>query len=105
MDIENSVVLVTGSNRGLGRALVGELLARGARKVYAAARVPANVDERDERVITVALDVTKPADIEAVARKATDVNLLVNNAGVLASFSLLDAKREELDRDFATNAF
>jgi NAD(P)-dependent dehydrogenase (short-subunit alcohol dehydrogenase family) len=105
MNIENSVVLVTGSNRGLGRALVGELLARGARRVYAAARVAERVDERDARVVPLALDVTKPEEIEAAAKKANDVTLLINNAGVLASFSLLSAKPDELARDFATNAF
>jgi NAD(P)-dependent dehydrogenase (short-subunit alcohol dehydrogenase family) len=105
MDIKDSVVLVTGANRGLGRALVGELLARGARKVYAAARVAESVTEHDPRVVPIALDVTKPSEVEAAAKKAGDVTLLVNNAGVLASFSLLSATPEDLARDFATNAF
>lgn len=105
MDIKDSVVLVTGSNRGLGRALVGELLARGARKIYAAARATDSVMERDPRVVPLELDVTKPEQVEAAARKAGDVTLLLNNAGVLASFSLLSAKPEEIERDFATNAF
>lgn len=105
MDIKDSVVLVTGANRGLGRALVGELLARGAKKVYAAARSLESIEERDPRVVPLALDVTKPGDVEAAAKKANDVTLLVNNAGVLASFSLLTATPAELERDFATNTF
>lgn len=85
MKIEGCVALVTGANRGIGEALVHELLKSGAAKVYAAARDPAQLDAQlatDTRVVPLKLDVTQPGQVEAAARRATDVNLLINNAGV-----------------------
>src|SRR5260370_1131436 len=59
--IEGAVALVTGANRGIGRALTEALLARGARKVYATARNPEALrDLRDERLVSLQLDVTDP---------------------------------------------
>lgn len=79
MKIRDSVALVTGANRGLGLAFAQALLAGGARKVYAAARDPASVTLPGVEAIQ--LDVTKPEEVEAVARALGDVTLLVNNAG------------------------
>lgn len=81
MQIRNSVAFVTGANRGLGKAYVRALLAAGATKVYAAARNPASV-EALPGVVAVKLDVTQPADIQAAVALATDVTLLINNAGI-----------------------
>lgn len=105
MKIERSIALVTGANRGIGRSLVGALLAGGAAKVYAAARDPKKVDARDPRVVPLELDVTDADEVAAAAKAAGDVTLLVNNAGVLASFDLLTAPRADLERDLATNFF
>jgi NAD(P)-dependent dehydrogenase (short-subunit alcohol dehydrogenase family) len=80
MKIRDSVAFVTGANRGLGLAFAQELLAAGARKIYAAARNPKSITLNG--VERVRLDVTEPETIAAAARKFTDVNLLVNNAGV-----------------------
>lgn len=80
MDINGAVVLVTGANRGLGRAFARELVKRGA-KVYAGARNPASVV--DEGVIPVQLDVTDDASVEAAAKELGDVSIVVNNAGVI----------------------
>ena len=80
MKIENAVVLVTGANRGIGLAFVRELLARGARKVYAAARDPASITPQPG-VQALRLDVNNPADVAAPAALAPDVTLVVNNAG------------------------
>lgn len=79
MNIKGSVALVTGANRGLGRALALELAARGA-KVYAAARDPSTV--KDAGLIPVQLDATNDESIKALVAQLEDVNLLVNNAGV-----------------------
>jgi NAD(P)-dependent dehydrogenase (short-subunit alcohol dehydrogenase family) len=81
MQIEGSVALVTGGNRGIGREFVRELLARGAEKVYVAVRDPGTV-EAGPGVVPIALDVTDHDQVAAVAARCSDVQLLVNNAGV-----------------------
>src|ERR1700746_296121 len=80
MKVRDSVAFVTGANRGIGLAFAQELLAGGARKVYAAARNPEGIAVNG--VHPVRLDVTKPDSIAAAASEFTDVNLLINNAGI-----------------------
>ena len=87
MDIAGSVALVTGSNRGIGRRFVTQLLERGATKVYATARRPELVDVEGVEVLP--LDITDEASVAAAAAAAKDVTLLVNNAGISAGGSLL----------------
>ena len=86
LNIEGSTALVTGSNRGIGRAITEALLERGAKKVYAAARraesVADLVETYGDRVVPVALDVTNREQVRAAAESAADVELLFNNAGV-----------------------
>src|SRR4051794_28819683 len=82
MQLANAVVLITGANRGLGLAFAREALARGARKVYAAARDPASVTLPG--VVPLKLDVTDPDEVLAAARACGDVTLLINNAGIAA---------------------
>jgi len=102
MDIAGSVALVTGSNRGIGRRFVLQLLERGAAKVYATARRPELVDIEGVEVLP--LDITDQASIDAAAAAASDVTLLVNNAGIATTGSLvtdpLDDVRRELDTHF-----
>jgi NAD(P)-dependent dehydrogenase (short-subunit alcohol dehydrogenase family) len=81
-----TVALVTGANRGIGRHLAAQLLERGA-KVYAAARRPETIDL--EGVEKLALDITDPTAVAAVADLAADVNLLVNNAGTSSATGVL----------------
>ncbi|MFF1574463.1 SDR family oxidoreductase [Leifsonia sp. NPDC058292] len=103
-DITGQVALVTGANRGLGAAFVADLLARGAAKVYAAARKPESIDAADPRVVPIALDVTDAASVAAVAAAAGDVTLVVNNAGIAVGEQFasgdLDAIRSEFDTNF-----
>jgi NAD(P)-dependent dehydrogenase (short-subunit alcohol dehydrogenase family) len=87
MKISGSVALVTGANRGIGRALVTGLLGAGA-KVYAAARDPSRIDVSG--AVPVRLDVTDGAQVSACAAACPDVTLLINNAG-MATFSPLIA--------------
>ena len=104
MDISNTAALVTGANRGLGRELVQQLLAAGARKVYAAARDVAAVQDLVQanpgRVEALALDITNADQVAAAKARCADVNLLVNNAGInrgqgfIAAASLGDAQAE-----------
>lgn len=89
MNIQNSVALVTGANRGLGKAFVQALLAAGAKKVYAAVREPETISAIDG-VVPIKLDVTNADQINAVARECVDVSLLINNAGVLHGAGLMD---------------
>jgi len=103
MDISNAVVLVTGSNRGLGRALLDALKQAGAAKIYAAARNPDSIDV--EGVTPIALDVTSPDSIAAAARACPDVNVVINNAGIARGGVLLSdtgekTAREEMDTNF-----
>jgi len=83
MQIENCVALVTGANRGLGKAFVDVLLQLGAKKVYATARRSETVAVHDKRVVPLRLDVTSQEDVEAAAAQCADVTLLINNAGIL----------------------
>lgn len=104
MKISEAIALVTGANGGIGQALVRELLERGAHKVYAAARNPETLaklsESNPDRVVVIKLDVTDVASVEAAAKLAPDVNLLINNAGfsgdsgALASADVSNAKQE-----------
>jgi len=101
--IENKVVLVTGGRRGLGAAIVDELLSRGARKVYSTAREP--FEDPREQVVTKQLEVTSEDSVAALARYLTDVEIVVNNAGVLHPDSLLTGDFDRIDATFQTNVF
>ena len=104
MKVDNAVALVTGANRGIGLAFTRELLARGARKVYAGARDPATVMQPG--VEPIRLDVTKPADVAAAAARAGDVTLVVNNAGIARAGGFLAPDSEQTAREmFETNFY
>ncbi|WP_219702086.1 SDR family oxidoreductase [Marinomonas lutimaris] len=104
MNIENAVVLITGSNRGLGLVFAQEALKRGAKKVYAAARNPETVTL--EGVIPVKLDVNSPEDIARVVKECGDVTLLINNAGIAETGGILgDDVEASLRRQMETNVY
>ena len=97
----NKTVLVTGANRGLGRALVDEALKRGAKQVYAASRRPMVIS--DPRVTPVIVDVTDPAQIQDVADGLESLDILINNAGVSVADDLSD--RSAFERHLAVNLY
>jgi len=106
ISIEGKVALVTGSNRGIGKALTVELLENGAKKVYACARDTSTLDELKvkygEKLVPLELDVTDDASIANAAKTATDVQILINNAGIFAfgnflKGNLLESLKTNLD--------
>ncbi|MCW8277270.1 SDR family oxidoreductase [Pseudomonas sp. PCH199] len=104
MKVEGAVVFITGANRGLGLQFAKQALARGAKKVYAAARDPSTITLAG--VIPVKLDVTNAADVAAAAKQCTDVTLLINNAGIARVAGLAQADAEPVLREqFETNVF
>jgi NAD(P)-dependent dehydrogenase (short-subunit alcohol dehydrogenase family) len=104
MKIENSVALITGANRGIGLMFARALLARGARKVYAAARDPSSVTLPGVQALQ--LDVTNPASIHEAAQQASDVTLVINNAGIAQPGGFLLEDSEAVARQlFETNFF
>jgi NAD(P)-dependent dehydrogenase (short-subunit alcohol dehydrogenase family) len=103
MNIRNAVFLVTGANRGLGKSLVQQLLAAGAKKVYAAARDPASITLPG--VEAVKLDVTNADDVARAAAQLKDVSVVINNAGITRGSPLLAAgsaaaARAEMETNF-----
>jgi NAD(P)-dependent dehydrogenase (short-subunit alcohol dehydrogenase family) len=88
MKVANSTVLISGANRGLGKALVDEALKRGAKRVYAGTRKP--LIHPDQRVTPLGLDVTRPADIQAATERVPSLDILINNAGIAVPDDLTD---------------
>jgi NAD(P)-dependent dehydrogenase (short-subunit alcohol dehydrogenase family) len=99
--LKDRTVLVTGANRGLGRALVDEALSRGAKRVYAASRQPIVVP--DERVTPLTLDVTDPAQIKEAVDRVESLDILINNAGVSVADDLSD--RSAFEQHLAVNLY
>lgn len=101
MQIANKVILVTGANRGIGRALVEEALIRGAKKIYAGTRRP--LTHPDPRVVPLMLDVTDGAQIQKAIEAVGSLDILVNNAGIALYDDLSD--QTMIERHLAVNFF
>ncbi|WP_221032620.1 SDR family oxidoreductase [Actomonas aquatica] len=105
--LTSTVALVTGANRGIGRALTEALLARGATKVYATARNADSLADlvaaHPNRIVPLTLDVTQPDQVAAIARTAADATLIINNAGALANPDLFAATLDDARQEFEVN--
>ena len=101
MNIAQKTVLITGANRGIGRALVNEALRRGAKRVYAGTR--SALQNADKRVTPLTLDVTSPSQIQRAADEVDDLDVLINNAGIAIYDDL--SKPEVLEQHLAVNLF
>src|SRR5437879_3457198 len=103
MNIEGSVALVTGANRGIGRHFTRQLLERGATRVYATMRTPEVVELPGVEVLR--LDITDPASVAAAAAVAGDVTLLINNAGVSTYQNLVTGDLDKIRLEMETHYF
>lgn len=101
MQINGTTALVTGANRGLGKAFAEALVARGATTVYATARRPELIDVPG--VIPLHLDLTDQASIDAAAAQVGELDILVNNAGISTDAPLLGPSTDNIRREFDTN--
>ena len=101
--LNGATVLVTGGSRGIGAAIVEELFARGAGKVYATARDPKTITH--PKAIALPLEVTDEAAVAAVAEQAQDVTILINNAGASTLASYLDSPMADVRKDLDTNFY
>jgi len=109
MEIEDSVAIVSGGNRGIGEAFVRELLRCGARRVYVGTRslkaAESLCSELGERAVAVQLDVSNEAEVKAAATRCKDVSIVINNAGVYGNRTLIgaddmSAARSEMDVNY-----
>ena len=106
MNFENQVVFISGANRGIGKALVEALLKHPVKKIYAAARKIEDLPNfGDARVVPIKLDITNDEQVKAAAEQATDVDLLINNAGVASHADLTTGDLNLLNLDMNINYF
>ncbi len=106
MTLSDKVVLVTGANRGIGAAIVQEMLKAGVAKIYATARDPNTLPSfGDPRVAPLQMDITSDTSVTAAAAAAKDVDVLVNNAGTLAFGDYLSSNWKTFEDDMRTNYF
>lgn len=108
--VKNKVALITGANRGIGKAIVESFIENGVSKVYLAVRNPATTkdleDKYGDKVSTLRADVSDTESIKQLAEKANDVDIVVNNAGIMRFASPLSADIEEaLTNELDINAF
>ncbi|MDY0748101.1 SDR family NAD(P)-dependent oxidoreductase [Paucibacter sp. R3-3] len=106
MTLSDKVILVTGANRGIGAAIVREILKTGVAKIYAAARTLATLPSfTDSRVVPLQLDINDDASVRAAAAVAKDVDVLINNAGSLAFGDYISSEWRTFEDDMQTNFF
>jgi len=103
MELQNATALVTGANRGIGAEFVRQLLARGATKVYAAARRPETIAGSDVRIVPVRLDITDESEVAEVAKAAADVDVLINNAGIVTLQNVVTGDLDAIRLEMATH--
>lgn len=104
--LENKVILITGANRGIGKSLVKAALEKGAGKIYATSRDISKMPAfGDNRVIPLKLDITNPTQIKEVATQASDVQILINNAGILDAGTILEGEMDSIERNMDVNYY
>jgi NAD(P)-dependent dehydrogenase (short-subunit alcohol dehydrogenase family) len=101
MNIANKTVLITGANRGIGRALVNEALRRGAKRVHAGTRSELQI--ADQRVTPLALDVTSASQIQRAVDQVDTLDVLINNAGIALYDDLISS--DAIEQQLVVNFF
>lgn len=109
-NITNRKLLISGANRGIGKELLEQALSRDAAKVYAAVRAPQSVepliDKYGDRVQAIAMDLNLPSSIIDAASKASDVDIVINNAGIMNTVAAYDENAvEALQEEFDVNVY
>nr|WP_299340152.1 SDR family oxidoreductase [Allomuricauda sp.] len=104
--LKEKTILITGANRGIGKALVQASLEKGAKKVYATSRDLERMPEfNDHRVVPIELDITNKSQIAEVASKLQDTDVLINNAGILTAGTILEGEWADIETDMKVNYF
>lgn len=106
MKLENKTIFVSGANRGIGRSIIEELLKQPVKKIYASARNIKDLPEFDDaRVVPVQIDITDCEQIRKAAELAYDIDMLINNAGVMSIASVVAGEPDLLKHDMDVNYF
>ncbi len=104
--LKDKVILITGANRGIGKSLVKSSLEKGVRKIYATSRDLSKMPNfGDERVVTLELDITDNAQILKIAEQTKDVEVLINNAGILSQSNVLEGEISAVENDMKVNYY
>ncbi|HAS42895.1 MAG TPA: short-chain dehydrogenase [Microscillaceae bacterium] len=104
--LKNKIILITGANRGIGKSLVLAALQKEAKKVYATGRdLEKMPDFADPQVVPLTLDITNPEQIIEVAKQTTDVQVLINNAGILTAGNILEGALNGIQNDMEVNFY
>lgn len=104
--LKHKVILITGANRGIGKSLVKASLEKGARKIYATSRDLSKMSNfEDERVIPLKLDITDNSQILKVVDITKDVDVLINNAGILSHGNVLEGEISAVENDMKVNYY
>ncbi len=106
MKLDNKTIFVTGANRGIGKAIVEALLKHPVSKIYAAARRLEDLTAfNDSRVVPIKLDIGDPEQIQQAVAQAHDVEVLINNAGVMSFAGAISGETDLLKQDMEINYF
>jgi NAD(P)-dependent dehydrogenase (short-subunit alcohol dehydrogenase family) len=106
MSLDNKIILVSGANRGIGAATVRELLKTKVAKIYAGARNTASLpDFGDARVVAIQLDIASQTSVDAAAKTASDIDILLNNAGTAVFANFLESDVGLIEGDMNTNYY
>ena len=109
-NISNKVVFITGANRGIGKSITEHFIDQGAKKVYLAVRNPNSTkaleEQYGEKVETIQVDITDEVSILEAAKKASDVDVVINNAGIISTVSpLADNALDTLKKEMEVNVY